>query len=77
MQTDKFTVPFQQGGSQQTVDVHIDASTDDVDTYVCHLNGERITQIRKDSGQWKQLWGELNEQEIKQLGEAIDGELAR
>lgn len=77
MQTDDFTVPFLQGDSKQKVDVHIAPSTDDVDTYVCHLNGEKLTQIRKDSGQWKQLWGKLNDREIKQLGEQIDQALVK
>ncbi|GAB3356719.1 hypothetical protein GCM10027566_19840 [Arachidicoccus ginsenosidivorans] len=77
MQTDHFTVPFMRAGNRYTVQVHTEPSTDDVDTYICHLNGERITQIRKDVGQWKQLWGELNETEINQIGEAIDTELAR
>lgn len=80
MQKDKFKVPFKAGENNlpaQKVDVHIESSTDDVDTYVCHLNGERITQLRKDSGEWKQLWGELDDQKIKQLGEQIDLELAK
>lgn len=77
MQTDDFTVPFLQGDSEQIVNVHIVPSTDDIDTYACHLNGERLTQIRKDSGQWKQLWGELDDREIKQLGEQIDQALVK
>lgn len=77
MQTDDFTISFQQGGSEQLVDVHVKPSTDDVDTYVCYLNGERIAQIRKDSGKWKQLWGKLDEEGIQHLGEQIDLELIK
>ena len=77
MQTDHFTVPFTREGNPYTLQVHTDPSTDDVDTYICKLNGERITQLRKDVGQWKQLWGELNQEEIQQLGEAIDTELTK
>ena len=77
MQNDHFTVPFNRDSSSYTVEVQTDPSTDDVDTYVCHLNGERITQIRKDSGQWKQLWGTLAEADIQQLGAAIDEALVK
>lgn len=72
MQTDDFTVSFKQGDFTQRVDVHIDPSTDDIDTYVCHINGERITQIRKEGNTWKQLWGNLKEPEIQQLGAQIE-----
>jgi len=77
MQNDHFNIPFSQGGNSFTVQVHTEPSTDDVDTYICHLNGERITQVRKDMGQWKQLWGKLIEPEIQQIGQAIDTELAK
>ncbi|SEA49464.1 hypothetical protein SAMN05192529_1231 [Arachidicoccus rhizosphaerae] len=77
MQNDHFKVPFNQAGNTYTVQVHTEPSTDDVDTYVCQLNGERITQVRKDMGTWKQLWGELKEAEVQQIGQAIDQELAR
>jgi hypothetical protein len=77
MQNDHFSVSFIRGNNNHTVQVHTEPSTDDADTYICHLNGERITQVRKDMGQWKQLWGNLTEPEIQQIGQAIDTELAK
>lgn len=72
MQTDNFSVALKRNGESQQVKVVIDPSTDDVDTYVCYKGEERITQIRKDSQVWKQLWGELSQDQVDELGKQID-----
>ena len=72
MQTDNFSISLKKNGEEQNVNVAIEASTDDVDTYVCYLDNERITQIRKDGRQWKQLWGQLSQSEVDGLGNQID-----
>lgn len=77
MQTNNFSVSLQKNGEVQAINVEIDSSTDDVDTYVCYLNGNRITQIRKDSNVWKQLWGELDDSDVKELGDCIDEALTK
>lgn len=77
MQTNNFSVSFQRNGEMQNISVEIDPSTDDADTYVCYLDGNRITQIRKDSNVWKQLWGELDDSEVKELGDHIDEALTK
>lgn len=77
MQTDNFSISFLRNGERQAVNVVIEASTDDVDTYVCYVGNERISQIRKDGQQWKQLWGDLGQFEVDGLGEQIEEVLAK
>lgn len=77
MQTDNFLVTLHQNGADQQVKVVIDPSTDDVDTYVCYVGDERITQIRKEGDLWKQLWGELSSEEVNKLGSQIDEAMTR
>lgn len=48
-------------------------STDGAPYYNCSLNGNQITQIRKDDhNNWKQLWGSLNETDVNTIGNAIE-----
>jgi len=59
-------------GTNQEAEIKQDESSDGVPFYYCNVNGERITQIRKDDNKWKQLWGNLDEATVKSIGDAID-----
>ncbi len=64
-------------GASQEVEVQPDESSDGVPFYYCNVNGKRITQIRKDEyNKWEQLWGDLDEASVKNIGEAIDNSKA-
>lgn len=69
----KLVIPVSLNGKSQEVTIEEGESSDGAPFYYCDLNGERITQIRKDDhDNWKQLWGDLDEASVKSIGEAID-----
>lgn len=76
MQSDNFTVSVQIHGKIDTVRVEVKPSTDDIDSYVCYVEDEKISQVRKDGNEWKQLWGQLDTPEINELGAQIENKLA-
>jgi hypothetical protein len=48
-------------------------TTDGVVYYSCCIDGQELSQIRKEIyGKWEQLWGDLDERAVATLGEAID-----
>lgn len=77
MQADKFQVAVQLKNGPSTLDVSVEPTSDGVDTYVCTAAGKEITHVRKDTGIWKQLWGDLDPQAIEQVGKEIDKVLTR
>lgn len=77
MQPDKFDITVQLKNEPCTLDVSVEPTSDSVDTYVCRSANKEITHVRKDNGVWKQLWGELDNQAIGQIGKEIDKVLTR
>lgn len=52
--------------------VRPEQTTDGVPIYHCYGEGTLITQLRQEtSGEWTQLWGNLQPDTVQRLGEAI------
>lgn len=77
MQPDKFKISIQLANKPCTLDVSVEPTSDGVDTYVCRSDGKEITHVRKDTGIWKQLWGDQDDKTVDQIGKEIDRILTR
>ncbi|MCH5599412.1 hypothetical protein [Niabella ginsengisoli] len=71
----EFSVQAVVNGQSQEVLVLTSETTDGVTFYNCRIHGNEITQIRKDDQEWKQIWGQIPEEDVKAIGEAIEGSL--
>lgn len=69
----EFIVEAKVNGQMQQVFISASETTDGVTFYNCRVNGNEITQIRKDEQVWKQIWGDISEEDVKSIGEAIEG----
>lgn len=69
----EFSVEAKIAGKMQQVHIVTSETTDGVTFYNCRVEDDEITQIRKDEQVWKQIWGELDENDVKSIGEAIEG----
>lgn len=59
-------------GTSKTIHVKPDETSDGVEYYICFAGDEQISQVRlegKDT--WAQLWGDLSDNEVQELGKAI------
>lgn len=50
-------------------------NSDGVSFYFCEVDGEKISQLRKEGAEWQQVWGTLLQHEVKQLGKQIENHL--
>ncbi|MGY0040672.1 hypothetical protein [Pedobacter sp. NJ-S-72] len=58
----EFEITIELSGTNKTIQVQPDETTDGVEYFICKSNGEQVTQIRKEeNGRWEQLWGKLNQ----------------
>ncbi|GAB3421624.1 hypothetical protein [Niabella aquatica] len=71
----EFSVQARVNGQMQEVWVLTSETTDGITFYNCRVNGNKITQIRKDEQIWKQIWGDISEEDVKAIGEAIEGSI--
>jgi len=69
----EFSVQAKVHGQMQEVLIATSETTDGVTFYNCRINGNEITQIRKDEQVWKQIWGGLADVDVRAIGEAIEG----
>ena len=69
----EFSVQAKIDGTMQKVFILTSETTDGVTFYNCRINGNEITQIRKEDQNWKQIWGDISEEDVKSIGEAIEG----
>lgn len=69
----EFTIEAKVSGKMQQVHVVASETTDGASYYICWVEDDEITQVRKDEQVWKQIWGELDEADVKSIGEAIEG----
>lgn len=69
----EFSVQAVVGGTLQEVFILTSETTDGITFYNCRINGNEISQIRKDEQEWKQIWGDLPVADIQAIGEAIEG----
>jgi hypothetical protein len=75
VQTDEssFEINIHIAGSSRRLTVSPQETTDGAPYYVCLENQNQIAEVRKESnGDWVQLWGDLDEQSITAIGQAID-----
>jgi demethoxyubiquinone hydroxylase (CLK1/Coq7/Cat5 family) len=66
-----FEVYAELGGKKQQLQIKLTETTDGVPYYICLHGDEEIAQIREEDGDWKQLWGDLNDAELQHIGKAI------
>lgn len=58
---------------QKRLNIIPQETTDGAPYYICRENEQHLSEIRKESnGNWVQLWGDLEEQSIQAIGQAID-----
>lgn len=68
----EFEINVALDGSEQTIRVQPDETSDGVEFYNCFTGEDKITQIRLDEeGTWDQIWGELEQTEVDAIGKAI------
>jgi len=68
----EFDIEASLQGTAQTIHVKPDETSDGVEYFICFKGDAQLTQIRlegKDT--WAQLWGDLSDQEVQELGKAI------
>lgn len=68
-----FSVQARVDGQMQEVSVLTSETTDGVTFYNCRIHESEITQIRKDEQIWKQIWGNISQEDVNAIGEAIEG----
>lgn len=72
----EFEVQVVLDGTEETIGVKPEETSDGVAFYSCLLHEEPLTQIRWDeNGHWEQLWGNLKEPAIQRIGDAIKASL--
>jgi hypothetical protein len=68
----EFEVQVNIDGTDQTLLVKPEETSDGVEYYDCMLEGKLLTQIRDDvKGGWEQLWGNLPLSKINEIGKTI------
>ena len=65
----KFTVTINNDGYKEQVEIQYAETTDGIPYYICKMDGKEA-QIRKDD-KWEQLWGDLSQDQVDELGKAI------
>ncbi|WP_432711888.1 hypothetical protein [Pedobacter sp.] len=68
----EFEVQINIDGTDQTILVKPEETSDGAAYYRCLLQGKQLTQIREDvKGEWEQLWGSLVQAKVNAIGKAI------
>lgn len=72
----KFSIHVNIGANEYKaleLEVQPEETTDGVPFFVCQTNGIEISQVRRDeNNQWEQIWGDLDERTVKNIGKAIE-----
>jgi hypothetical protein len=67
-----FKIEVSLNGQQRNLHVKPDETSDSIEYFVVFDDENELTQIRLESeGKWEQLWGELSEEDVNTIGEAI------
>ncbi|WP_304064729.1 hypothetical protein [Pedobacter glucosidilyticus] len=61
-------------GEETQLNAKKEETTDGISFFKIEQQGKLITQIRKIDNKWEQLWGDLNQQQIDEIGTALDRE---
>lgn len=73
---EKFDITVSMGSNDDkefNLRVRADETTDGVPYFVCETNGVEISQVRRnENNEWEQIWGDLDVQTVKNIGEAIE-----
>ncbi|MBE9601844.1 hypothetical protein [Pedobacter sp. MC2016-24] len=73
LNSQKFEISAKINGTEQQVTVNPDETTDGAEFFNCIVDEEKITQIRaNEHNKWEQMWGELDQQSIDEIGAAIN-----
>lgn len=68
----EFEVQVNIDGTEQTVLVKPEETSDGAPYYSCLYQGKQLTEIREDAkGEWEQLWGNLVQTKVNEIGRAI------
>lgn len=71
-----FEVEVSLSGETKQISVQPEETSDGDTYYSCSIDGHRSTQVRSgDDGKWEQLWGNLPEEQLQSIGEAIKARL--
>lgn len=76
LQLDSFTLKVIIDNNHVEIDVQPRENSDGVHFYFCEVKGEKISQLRQEGREWQQVWGNLQNHEIKQIGFQIEEHLA-
>ncbi len=69
---ENFEININLGGTNQTIYVNPEETTDGVEYFKCSLAGKNLTQIRREEdGNWEQIWGDLDMRTVEAIGKAI------
>lgn len=67
-----FKIEVSLNGQQRQLHVKPDETSDGIEYFIVFDDENELTQIRLESeGKWEQLWGELSQQDVNTIGEAI------
>ena len=68
----EFEVLVNLDGSDQTILIKPEETSDGAEYYNCMLGGKQLSEIREDvKGEWEQLWGNLTQAKVNAIGKAI------
>jgi len=67
-----FKIEVSLNGQQRNLHVKPDETSDGIEYFVVFDDENELTQIRLESeAKWEQMWGELSEEDVNTIGEAI------
>jgi len=68
----EFDIEVSVKGQQKNLHIKPDETSDGVEYFICFDDESELTQIRLETeGHWEQLWGELSEEDVNAIGQAI------
>ena len=76
-ENEQFTIAAPVNGKQQQILVTTAETTDGAEFYICKVDQDEVTQVQKDMEGWKQIWGNLPEEEAQHIGSLIDAYLKK
>lgn len=71
--TTEFYIIADIDGTEKHIKVAQLETTDGVPYYACYTGNTELTQIRNETyGKWEQLWGNLDDKTVQNIGSKID-----
>lgn len=71
---EEFEISISLNGSEKRITIKPEQTTDGAEYFTCSESNSNITQIRAEKdGSWEQIWGDLDNLTIQNLGKAIAG----